>query len=39
MELWLGWAIAKLFLIKSNVADNPSTGGHNKYVQQFFIFI
>lgn len=35
MELWFGWAIAKLFLIKSNVADNPSTGGHEKYVSVF----
>jgi hypothetical protein len=24
--------MAKLFLIKSNVAVNPSTGGHEKYV-------
>lgn len=32
IELWFGWAIAKLFLIKSNVAVNPSTGGHEKYV-------
>lgn len=38
IELWFGWAIAKLFLIKSNVADNPSTGGHKKYVSTAFFF-
>lgn len=32
MELWFGCAMAKLFLIKSNVADYPSTGAHKKYV-------
>lgn len=38
IELWFGWAMAKLFLIKSTMTDYPSTGGRKKYVTLFFSY-